>query len=190
MSNSQSRYMLENVNVLVIDDNKHMCKLVSEILRALGVRNVRDIDDAAKAFEELKQFSADIIIVDWHMEPMDGIEFVRLIRTAEDSPNPFLPIIMLSGYTEMQRITEARDAGINEFLAKPISAKALYQRIVSIIDSSRPFIRTKTFFGPDRRRQTLGPPHGTPERRKNNPEYVEPSDAVESKPGSSDTTRS
>jgi len=166
MSDSQSRYVLDNVNVLVLDDNRHMRSLVQSILHALGVKNVCEAADAAQAFKELQHFQADVLIVDWHMEPLDGLDFVRLVRTAKDSPNPYVPIIMLSGYTEYRRVTEARDAGVNEFLAKPISAKALYQRFASIIDNPRPFIRTKTYFGPDRRRQNLGPPRGMAERRK------------------------
>jgi len=161
-----SRYMLDNINVLVLDDNKHMRSLVQSILHALGVKNIRDASDAAEAFKELQHFHADVIICDWHMEPLDGLDFVRLVRTAKDSPNPYVPIIMLTGYTEYRRVVEARDAGVNEFLAKPISAKALYQRFAAIIDTPRPFIRTKTYFGPDRRRQNLGPPRGTAERRK------------------------
>ena len=133
---------------------------------ALGVKNTRQAGDAAKAFQELKHFSPDVIIVDWHMEPLDGLDFVRLVRTAKDSPNPYVPIIMLSGYTEYLRITEARDAGINEFLAKPISAKSVYQRITAIIDNPRQFIRSKNYFGPDRRRQNMGPPRTIAERRK------------------------
>ena len=163
---TQSRYVLDNMNVLVLDDNRHMRSLVQSILHALGVKNIREAGDAADAFKELQHFHADIIIVDWHMEPLDGLDFVRLVRTAKDSPNPYVPIIMLSGYTEYRRITEARDAGVNEFLAKPISAKALYQRFAMIIDNPRSFVRTKTYFGPDRRRQNLGPPRGIAERRK------------------------
>ena len=125
-----------------------------------------EVSDAAKAFQELQHFSADVIIVDWNMQPLDGLDFVRLVRTAKDTPNPYVPIIMLSGYTEYRRVTEARDAGVNEYLAKPISAKALYQRFVSIIDNPRSFVRTKKFFGPCRRRQDQGPPRGVPERRK------------------------
>lgn len=166
MSDPTSRYVLENVNVMVIDDNKHMSTLVTEILSALGIRNVCEVGDAARAFKELQHFSADVIIVDWHMQPLDGIDFVKLVRTAKDSANPYVPIIMLSGFTEYRRVVEARDAGVNEFLAKPISAKALYQRFASIIDNPRPFIRTKSYFGPDRRRQNLGPPRGVSERRQ------------------------
>ena len=142
-----------------------MSTLVGEILTALGIRNICEVADAAKAFKELQHFSADVIIVDWHMQPLDGIDFVKMVRTAKDSPNPYVPIIMLSGFTEYRRVVEARDAGVNEFLAKPISAKALYQRFASIIDNPRPFIRTQDYFGPDRRRQNMGPPRGCAERR-------------------------
>jgi len=166
MSDANSRFVLENINVLVLDDNRHMRQLVESILHALGVKHVCQAGDAAQAFKELQHFNADVIIVDWHMEPLDGLDFVRLVRTAKDSPNPYVPIIMLSGYTEYRRVTEARDAGVHEFLAKPISAKALYQRFAAIIENPRPFIRTKHYFGPDRRRRDVGPPRGVPERRK------------------------
>lgn len=169
MADQNARYVLDDISILVIDDNRHMQNLVVEILNALGVKSTAQFGDATQAFAELQHFSPDVIIVDWHMAPMDGLEFVRLVRTAKDSPNPFVPIIMLSGYTEVRRITNARDAGINEFLAKPISAKSLYQRIATIIDNPRPFIRSKNYFGPDRRRRDLGPPRGVPERRITTP---------------------
>ncbi len=169
---TQGRYSLGNVSVLVLDDNRHMRSLIQSILLALGVKHVRETADAPEAFKELQHFHADVIITDWRMEPLDGLDFVRLVRTAKDSPNPYVPIIMLTAYTEFQRVSEARDAGVNEFLAKPISAKTLYMRFASIIDNPRAFIRTKTFFGPDRRRQNLGPRRGIPERRKEEIEEV------------------
>ncbi len=160
-----SRYDLSLLSVLVVDDNGHMRALVKSILHALGVKEVRDVSDAVDAFRELQYFAADVIIVDWNMEPIDGIEFTRLVRTAKDSPNPFVPIIMLSGHTELFRVSQARDSGINEYLAKPISAKSLYGRILSIIGNPRPFIRSNHYFGPDRRRRDDGPPNGI-ERRQ------------------------
>lgn len=69
------------------------------------------------------------------------------------------------GHNEKQRVTAARDAGVTEFLAKPISAKALYQRVVNIVANPRPFIKTKVYFGPDRRR-AINPNYIGPERRK------------------------
>lgn len=149
-------YNLERVTFLVIDDNKHMRALIKSILHALGVRTIRDCADGADAFKELGHFAADIIICDWNMAPLDGLDFVRLVRTGRDSPNPYVPIIMLTGHTEMHRVAAARDAGVHEFLAKPISAKSLFLRIKSIIDKPRPFVRTSNYFGPEPRQQLGG----------------------------------
>jgi DNA-binding response OmpR family regulator len=101
------------------------------------------------------------------MEPLDGIDFIKMVRTASDSPNPFVPTIMLTVHTEMNRVVETRDAVVHEFFAKPISAKALYSRIRSIIDRPRPFIRVGQYFGPDRRRRD-NPGYRGAERRKIN----------------------
>ncbi len=158
-------YNLERLNVLVLDDNRNMRTLIESILFALGVRKIHEAPDVKQAFRDLQYFHADIVVTDWQMEPLNGLDFVRMVRSDENSPNPYVPIIMLTGHTELHRVCEARDAGVNEFLAKPISAKALYARITSIIDVARPFIRTKTYFGPCRRRRNLGAPRGMKERR-------------------------
>jgi DNA-binding response OmpR family regulator len=158
-------YNIERLNFLIVDDNKHMRALVKSILHALGSKNTMEASDGADAFKELRHYPADIIICDWNMSPLDGLDFVRLVRTGKDSPNPFVPIIMLTGHTEMNRVIEARDAGVHEFLAKPISAKKLYSRIRSIIEHPREFIRAGLYFGPDRRRNKSSNYNG-PERRK------------------------
>ena len=144
---------LEKLNVLIIDDNQHMRVLVKTILRALGVTNLRESTDGSDAFEELKLFSADVIICDLAMAPLDGLEFTKLMRTAGDSPNKYVPIIMMSGHTEMRNVIEARNAGVTEFLAKPISTKLLYSRIAAVIEQPRQFVKLKSYFGPDRRRK-------------------------------------
>ncbi|MGB0682993.1 MAG: response regulator [Magnetovibrionaceae bacterium] len=159
-----SEYNLERLNFLIVDDNRHMRALVKTILHALGCKNVVEASDGADAFKELKHFAADIIICDWNMDPLDGIDFTRLVRTGADSPNPFVPIIMLTGHTEMNKVTEARDAGVHEFLAKPIAARGLYARIKAIIEKPRAFVRSKTYFGPDRRRKD-SPQYNGPDRR-------------------------
>ncbi|MBT5048775.1 MAG: response regulator [Rhodospirillaceae bacterium] len=153
------------IKVLLIDDSRHMRLIIKSILLGLGCKQIREAGDAAVAFKEMQSFTANLIIVDWFMEPLDGLEFVRLVRTAEDSPDPYIPIIMLSGFTEFQRVAEARDAGVNEFLAKPVSVQLLGRRIESIINNPRQFIRTKNYFGPCRRRNDYGPPRGKTERR-------------------------
>jgi len=158
-------YNIENLKFMIVDDNKHMRGMVKGVLVALGGRNVLEADNGADAMKELQHFFADIVICDWNMGPVDGIEFTRMVRTNPESPNQYLPILMLTGHTELARVMEARDAGVSEFLAKPISAQSLYSRINSIIERPRPFIRTKTYFGPDRRRH-MDKDYKGAERRK------------------------
>lgn len=118
---------LQRLSVLVVDDNQNMRELVRSILEALGVVNIYDARDCEHAISKTRDFNIDLVIADWVMEPMDGLQLVKWIRSSTDSPDQFLPVIMVTGHTERARITEARDAGINEFMAKPISAKALYR---------------------------------------------------------------
>lgn len=155
---------LHNVKFLIVEDNKFMQTVVRRVLSALGVREVRECADGADALKILKTFPADIVITDWAMEPIDGIDLTRMIRTAPDSVNPYVPIIMLTAYSEMNRIVEARDSGVNEFVVKPISVNTLFSRIQAVIERPRPFIRIKDFFGPDRRRKDM--PFNEPDRRK------------------------
>lgn len=157
-------YRLDRLSVLVVDDNQHMRSLVRTILESLGVSQIMEARDGAHALEKMAQTQIDLMIVDWNMEPMDGLSLTRHLRTAEDSPDQFVPVIMLSGHTERARVMEARDAGVTEFMAKPVSARSLYARIVSIIENPRPYVRTEDYFGPDRRRQML--PFDGPDRRK------------------------
>jgi two-component system chemotaxis response regulator CheY len=107
----------------------------------------------------------DIIFADWAMPIFDGLELAQMIRQPGANANPYVPIIMLTGHSEKKRVTAARDAGITEFMAKPISAKALYQRVLNVVANPRPFIKTKNYFGPDRRRN-VNPNYVGPERRK------------------------
>jgi two-component system, chemotaxis family, chemotaxis protein CheY len=150
---------------LIVDDNPHMRRIIRALLHGFGVREAYEAEDGAAGLEAFTSYSPDIVIADWAMPIFDGIELTRMIRQAETSPNPFAPIIMVSGHAERRRIMESRDAGANEFLVKPISAKALYQRIVSVVLQPRPYVKTKQFFGPDRRRIPDTNYHG--EERRN-----------------------
>lgn len=148
---------------LVVDDNAYMRRIVRTLIHSFGGREVYEAEDGANALEIITHYAPDIIILDWVMPIFDGLELTRMIRQP-DSPNPYVPIIMLTGHSEKYRVTVARDAGVTEFLAKPTSAKALYERIVNVVASPRPFIRTDKYFGPDRRRSTSVAYTG-PERR-------------------------
>jgi len=150
-------YNLQDLNVLIVEDNSHMQLLLKEILRAFQIRNIRTANDGVDGLKELRTFAADLIIADWNMEVLDGLEFIRMVRTGADSKNPYVAIIMLTGHSEMHHILEARDAGMNEYLAKPVSAKSLYERICAVVERPRQFIKTRTYTGPDRRRMKSTP---------------------------------
>ena len=126
-------------------------------------------------------------IVDFNMMPLDGIEFTRLVRTSPDTANPYLPIIMMTGHSEKSRVYEARDAGVTEFVVKPITAKAILDRIQAVIMRPRAFVKNDSYFGPDRRRTNTVNYTG-PMRRSDDvqPEDQTDEDADEGTPDDSD----
>ncbi len=137
------------------------------LLQGFGIREVIEAEDGASGLELFQSSSPDFIILDWSMPIFNGLELTRMLRNKETSIYPYVPIIMITGHSDKKRVIEARDAGVTEFVCKPLSAKALYQRIVLSVVSPRPFIRTKTFFGPDRRRVITPMAYGGEERRGN-----------------------
>jgi len=159
------RIDFNKLRFLVIDDNVHMRRILRTLLHGFGARDVYEAEDGAAGLEGFNGHNPDIVITDWAMPILDGLELTQMIRKPDANANPYVPIIMLSGHSEKNRVMQARDAGVTEFLAKPIAAKALYERILSVVLNPRPFIRTATFFGPDRRRN-VNPNYSGPERRK------------------------
>ncbi len=146
-----SGYDFSDLRVLVCDDSRQIRSLITSFLFGFGVKDVSEAVDAEDAFQCLVEFDPDLVITDWNMPPTDGLEFVDRVRNSPDSPNPYVPIIMLTGYTELHRVKQARDSGISAFLAKPVSAQALYKRLVAVVDDRRPYVRNDRFFGPCRR---------------------------------------
>ena len=159
------RIEFNKLRFLVIDDNVHMRRILRTLLHGFGARDVYEAEDGAAGLEGFTHYSPDVVLTDWAMPIFDGLELAQMIRQPDANSNPFVPIIMLTGHSEKKHVMAARDAGITEFMVKPVSAKALYHRILNVIVNPRPFIRTKTYFGPDRRRNASSSYTG-PERRK------------------------
>lgn len=158
---------LAKLSFLIVDDNANMSAIVKTILKTFGAVHIWEARDVGEAFGIVRQYATDIIILDYNLGFMDGIDFVRLMRTATDSPNPYIPIIMLTAHTELSTVQAARDAGTDEFCAKPIAPMALYRKIATVIEHTRPYVRASDFFGPDRRRRQdgIGPDGGGDRRR-------------------------
>lgn len=152
------------LRVLIVDDNHHMINIVKTILRGFGIKDFLEARDAAEAFDLFRSTGVDIIVLDYQMNLLDGNDFVRLVRTGSDSPNPYVPIIMLTAYSERSRVEAARDAGVTEFCCKPVTPMELYRKVMAVINHPRPFVRSPAYIGPDRRRHA-GHAYAGPERR-------------------------
>ena len=155
---------LDLVKILIIDDNAHIRTMLAGILRAIGINLIIEAGDGAEALQILRTNRIDVVLTDLAMGPLDGIDFVRLLRNSPDSPNQRVPVIMITGHSTMRRIEEARDVGVDEFLTKPLTARGVVHRLQQVIDHPRPYVKSEDYFGPDRRRRVDGHYNG-PERR-------------------------
>jgi CheY-like chemotaxis protein len=141
-----------NVRVLVVEDHDQMRAILVTALRGLGFPQIREAADAAEALRVVADFAPDLILTDLIMPAQDGVQFARAVRAA-DGEGAFVPIIMVTGHPSLARVTAARDAGVDEFLAKPVTGQALAERIRRVVEERRAFVRSGDFFGPDRRRR-------------------------------------
>lgn len=145
-------YQLNRISVLVVEDNEPMLDIVKSLLLTFGVGHVIGASDGTIGFNRFCEYNPDIVIADWMMKPMDGISFTRMVRNDTRSPNVYVPVILMTGFSEKRRVLQARDAGVTEFLVKPFDARDLYKRIAQVIERPRQFVKSEHFFGPDRRR--------------------------------------
>ena len=145
----------ESLKALIVEDNTHMRSLLRALLNSVGIKDISEAIHGQAGMEALRERKIDLVLTDLAMAPMDGLELTRHVRNDEKSPNPFVPIIMITGHTERYRVEAARDAGVTEFLAKPITAHNLFARITEILERPRAFVRCDGYFGPDRRRHEI-----------------------------------
>lgn len=144
---------IDRLRFLIVDDDQHLVRLVRNVLRSLGATEFREAFNGEEAMKVLENYIPDVLIIDWRMAPINGVQLTQYLRNSERSPNPYMPIMMMSSYSERGRVLKARDAGVTEFLVKPVSAKTLFSRIQAMVEKPRQFVRTKVYFGPDRRRK-------------------------------------
>lgn len=165
-------YNLEVLNLALIEDNGYVRHTLEDALRSFRIRRITSAANGAEAIEYLKSLQEpdragqipDLVIADLFMTPVNGLLLLRWLRTAKESPNRFIPFLMLSGAADRDYVHAARDAGATEFLAKPFSAGSVYRHLLEIIDFPRQFVMSRSYFGPDRRRRMMG--FGGPDQRK------------------------
>ena len=137
---------LESVSALILDDNANMRGLLRVLLSGFGVRR---IEEAAEVHDAIGIIAGG----DFKLGGVSGLEFCRLVRTGPDSPNIYLPIIMVTAYSERRRVIDAINAGVDEFLVKPVRSADVANRVNSVVERRRAFVRAGEYFGPDRRRR-------------------------------------
>ncbi len=164
---------IDEMHVLIVEDDRHMRMLIRNVVFALGVKDVIEAGDGEAALEEMKSVHPDLVLCDMKMTPMGGLEFVRQIRSDADNPHRFVPVIMITAYAALDTVADARDSGVNEFMAKPISAAALEKRIRRVLEDERQFVEAEDFSGPDRRRGKKDV-FGGSERRETEPTFITP----------------
>ena len=142
---------LVTLKVLIVDDEPTMRKVTRSLLQAIGLRAIYEANDGNSGLDVIRRLSPDVVIVDWEMPHPNGPEFVRTVRSPDTFPLPDVPIIMLTGHGERSRVVAAVNLGVNEFLVKPVSTKALLARLVSLIANPRPMVRIGDYYGPEPR---------------------------------------
>ena len=145
---------LAPLRILIVEDSKQMRVLLRALLEAMSVTDILIAEDGETGHALYLESAPDIVITDGAMSPIDGYELTSRIRTDPNNPNPYVPIIMLSGHLERERVEKARASGVTEYLAKPVSWHTLYERLIAIVGNPSFFIRTPAYLGPDRRRET------------------------------------
>ncbi|MBF0354816.1 MAG: response regulator [Alphaproteobacteria bacterium] len=168
-------YNLERLSVLLVEDNAYIRDILESLLKTLGFGWVATAKNGQDAVEFLRLVAGkhgasgtmgiDLVISDLIMSPINGLLLLRWVRTSKDSPNRFMPFIMLSGAADRAYVEQSRDLGATEFLAKPFSVQSIYQKLLLLIDNPRQFVVTHHYLGPDRRRKHGVAPEGE-ERRK------------------------
>ena len=161
---------LAALDLLVIDDNAQMRTIIGTVLAAAGVRKLHYAPDGRRGLEVIAKRPIDIVFVDYEMPVMNGLDFISAIRS-QATAERYLPVIMLTGHSDLARITAARDRGVNEFLGKPVTARSILTRLNTVILHPRPFVSAPGFFGPERRRKT-SPDYDGPKRRSSDEHLV------------------
>jgi two-component system chemotaxis response regulator CheY len=157
MNAKHAEYLIQQLTMLVVDDNPFMRNVVRGLLANIGVKKTYEAGDGIAGLDMIREFSPDIVVLDWEMPLLTGPELVRIVRSPGVFPTPDIPIIMLTGHVERWRIVQAVKLGVNEFLCKPVSAKALQQRLISILLKPRASVQVGEYYGPAPRSSMLNP---------------------------------
>jgi len=163
---TDARLNLTKATVLLLQNNQAELDIMGQVFIGFGVKAIRKcltLNDAESCINSGAVF--DLVIVDCDMPGGAGFDFVTRLRRMEGSDNRLAPIMLVSGHTAPSSIVRARDCGANFVVAKPITPKVMFDRVLWLAREERQFVVSDAYVGPDRRHKTFGPPAGMKGRR-------------------------
>ena len=152
MAKNSTEIAIQGLNILIVDSNAYMRRLTRTMLMNLGAKSVTEVADGLAALEAIRICDPDVVLLDWDMPVLNGMEVMRIVRSPGVFPRPNIPIIMLTSRAYRSYVVEALRAGVHEYLVKPTSPKALHDRLMSIVVKPRPMLQLGELYVPEPRR--------------------------------------
>lgn len=121
----------KNMPILIVDDYKTMLRIIRNLLAQLGFSNVEEATDGSMALAKMEQKQYKLVISDWNMEPMSGLDLLKKIRADERFST--LPFIMITAETKADNVIVAKKAGVNNYIVKPFNAATLKSKLAAVI---------------------------------------------------------
>lgn len=155
---------LKGLNIMVADANDNIREIMQGVPRGFGATNVIDASDGESAMRDIPGRHVDLLFCDLYLPKIDGFSLIKKLRADEGNATRFIPILILTSHTQQRNIMKSRDAGANIVIAKPLSVKAVYDRLAWVAEEPRAFVQAAGYMGPDRRFKTEGVPNGVGRR--------------------------
>lgn len=157
---------VEFKQIVLLDDNRNFSSLMRSVLSEFGYRDIVDFENPKLAMDFMKTTFVDVLFLDLVMPGASGFQIANKLRHDPSIMNRMMPIIMVTGHADLNNIRKAINYGVDEVLVKPISPRALHQRLTGVLENPRTYIKTKSgYYGPDRRRRN-DPNFRGPDRRQ------------------------
>lgn len=121
----------KNMKVLIVDDYQTMLRILRNLLRQLEFNNVEEAKDGSSALELLRKEQFGLVISDWNMEPMTGIQLLREVRA--DAKLKSLPFIMITAESKSENVIAAKEAGVSNYIVKPFNSETLKAKLASVL---------------------------------------------------------
>tara|TARA_R110000787_G_scaffold137458_10_gene250517 strand:+ start:58846 stop:59334 length:489 start_codon:yes stop_codon:yes gene_type:complete len=146
---------LDSLSILLVDEHRESRTLLRDMLITTGVMDIREAKSGEETLKMLADKPTDLILMELGADPKSGIGMVKAIRDPKRCKTPKVAITVVTGLSDKRSVLAARDAGVNDFIAKPVSADALHKRLDRLARKPQEFVENKAYFGPDRRRREI-----------------------------------